>query len=154
MVDVVHTSQAEAGIAVAIWTGVGLLGDLLLLPLLERVRGISYLRVSAVLELILFAAFLLAQNIGFKLVILGLLGFFNAGWHAILKGQLYTAMPGQSGTVMTLNNISGLLGSLIPLSIGLAAQWFGLGAAMWLLLLGPLALMVGIPRNQPQAENH
>jgi len=45
-------------------------------------------------------------------VILGFLGFFNSGWYSILQGQLYTAMPGQSGTVMTLNNVSGFSGWL------------------------------------------
>ena len=42
-VDVVGVTPAQAGLAVAVWTGVGLLGDFLLIPLLERVRGLSYL---------------------------------------------------------------------------------------------------------------
>jgi len=100
------------------------------------------------LELVLFPAFLLIDGYVVKLVILGLLGFFNAGWYSILQGQLYTAMPGQSGTVMALNNVSGLFGSLIPLVIGLVAEQLGLQAAMWLMLLGPVALLVGIPRRE------
>jgi FSR family fosmidomycin resistance protein-like MFS transporter len=148
MVDVMAASAAQAATAVAVWTGVGLLGDLLLIPLLERVQGVRYLRVSALLELVLFPAFLLAPGFGAKLVLLGALGFFNAGWYAILQAGLYAAMPGQSGTALAAKNVSGLAGGLIPLGLGLVAQWLGLSAALWLLLLGPIALLIGLPRNQ------
>jgi FSR family fosmidomycin resistance protein-like MFS transporter len=83
-----------------------------------------------------------------KLLLLGLLGLFNAGWYSILQGQLYSAMPGQSGTVMAVGSLFGLVGSLLPLGIGLTAERFGLNAAMWLLLAGPVALLVGIPRRR------
>lgn len=146
-VDVVGVDQATAGAAVAVWAGVGLLGDFLIIPLLERVRGLTYLRVSVVIELVLYPAFLIIPGVLPKMLILGLLGMFNAGWYSILQGRLYSAMPGQSGAVLTLDNIFGLAGSLIPFGIGLAAAHFGLDAAMWLLLLGPLALLVGLPRK-------
>lgn len=81
-----------------------------------------------------------------KLVIAGLLGLFNSGWYAILQGNLYSSMPGQSGTVITLGNIVCIFGKFIPFGIGLAAEYFGLGPAMWLLLAGPIALLIGLPR--------
>ena len=146
-VDVIGLTTSEASLAVAVWTGVGLLGDFLIIPLLERVSGLAYLRVSAVLVLALFPAFLLAPWFGVKLALLGALGLLNAGWYAILMAQLYAAMPGQSGTALAVNNAGGLFGSLIPLGLGAAAQSAGLGAAMWLLLAGPLALMAGLPRH-------
>jgi FSR family fosmidomycin resistance protein-like MFS transporter len=146
-VDVIGVSEARAGMTLIVWTCAGLPGDVLLLPLLERVRGLSYLRVSALVMLVLFPAFLLVPGVTLKLVMLGVIGFANAGWYAILKAQLYAAMPGQSGAVMTIANISGLFNSLIPLGIALAAERFGLGAAMWLLLFGPLALLFGVPRE-------
>ncbi|MGI9105757.1 MAG: MFS transporter [Pyrinomonadaceae bacterium] len=146
-VDVAGLSEGQAGIAIAVWTGVGLCGDLLLIPLLERVRGLSYLRWSAGAMLLLFAAFLLAPGILAKLLLLGLIGITNAGWYSILKAQLYSAMPGQSGAVMTLGNIAGLCGALLPLCLGLVAERFGLASMMWLLLAGPLALLVAIPRK-------
>jgi FSR family fosmidomycin resistance protein-like MFS transporter len=146
-VDVVGVTPAQAGLAVATWTGVGLLGDFLLIPLLERMRGLSYLRASAVIELVLFSAFLLVPSVPAKFILLGLLGFFNAGWYSILKAQLYSAMPGQSGTVMTVGNIFGLVGGLIPFELGWVAQRFNLSVTMWLLLLGPIALLVGLPRR-------
>jgi FSR family fosmidomycin resistance protein-like MFS transporter len=149
-VDVVGTTPAQAGVAVAVWTGVGLVGDLLLIPLLERVSGLRYLRWSAALELVLFPAFLLAPDTWAKLALLGLLGLFNAGWYSILKARLYAAMPGQSGTVMTVGNVFGLVGQLVPFGLGLVAEQLGLRAALWLLLAGPLALLVGLPAEGTQ----
>lgn len=146
-VDVAGLTPTRAVFAVAVWTGLGLLGDFLLIPLLERVRGLDYLRLSVILELLLFPAFLLTPNVIVKLILLGLLGFFNSGWYAILQGRLYSAMPGQSGTVMTIGGVSGLIGKLLPFGIGLAAETFGLDAAMWLLLAGPIALLIGLPRR-------
>ena len=144
-VDVAGATPTQAGMAVAVWTGAALLGDLLLIPLLERVRGLNYLRLSSAVELALFPAFLLVPDLWVKLVLLGLLGLFNAGWYSILKAQLYSAMPGQSGTVMAVGNVFGLVGGLIPLGLGLVAERFDLTVTMWLLLLGPVALLVGIP---------
>jgi len=146
-VDVAGFTPAQAALSVAVWTGVGLLGDLLLIPLVERVKGLDYLRVSVIIELILFPLFLLSPIPWLKLVIAAFMGFFNAGWYAILKAKLYEAMHGQSGAALTLDNVSGLIGKLIPLGIGLAAQAYGLQTAMWLLLAGPVALLIGLPRK-------
>jgi len=146
-VDVVGVTVGQAATAVAVWTGVGLLGDVLLIPLLERAPGLRYLRLSAAVKLVLFPAFLLVPAFGVKLALLGLLGLFNAGWYAILKAQLYSAMPGQSGTSMAVDNIFGFVGALIPWGLGLIAGRFGLQATLWLLLLGPLALLIGLPRT-------
>jgi FSR family fosmidomycin resistance protein-like MFS transporter len=144
-VDVAGVGEAQATLAVAVWSGVGLLGDFLLIPLLERVDGLAYLRVSATAEMGLFVALLLVPTFSIKLVLLGLLGFFNAGWYAILQGRLYTSMPGQSGTAMAVDNIAGLAKGQVPLLLGIVAQRFGLGAMMGLLLAGPIALLVGLP---------
>lgn len=146
-VDVAGFTPAQAALSVAVWTGVGLLGDFLLIPLVERVKGLNYLRVSVVIELILFPLFLLSSVSWLKLVIVGMMGFFNAGWYAILKAKLFESMHGQSGVAQALDNVSGLIGKLIPLGVGIAAQTYGLGTAMWLLLAGPIALLIGLPRR-------
>jgi FSR family fosmidomycin resistance protein-like MFS transporter len=146
-VDVVGVGPEVAALAVTVWTVVGLLGDFLLIPLLERVRGLSYLRISAAAVLLLYPAFLLAPELWSKMALLALLGLFNAGWYAILQGQLYSSMPGRSGSVMAVSNIYGLVGGLLPIGFGLLAERYDLAAVMWLLALGPLALLVGIPRK-------
>lgn len=151
-VDVAGFSVGNAALAVAIWTGVGLLGDFLLIPLVERVRGLDYLRWSVAAELLMFPCFLLLPQPWLKLLLVGLMGFFNAGWYAILKARLYSSLPGQSGTVMALDNVSGLFGQFLPLGIGVVAQTFGLKWAMWLMLAGPLALFFFLPRSQTGSE--
>ena len=152
-VDEVGVSAQSAALAVAVWTGFGLIGDFLLIPLVERVRGLVYLRISAALVLVLFPAFLLVPLLGIKLVIVGALGLLNAGWYAILKAQLYATMPGQSGTVLAVNNVSGLVGGLIPLGLGLVAEQIDLNAAMWLLIVSPVALLAGIPAQRSEAND-
>jgi FSR family fosmidomycin resistance protein-like MFS transporter len=147
-VDAVGLAEGRAATAVAVWTGVGLAGGLLVIPLLERVRGLAYLRWSALAALVLLPAFLLAPGVAPKLVVLALLGVGNAGWYAILKARLYAAMPGRSSTAMSLHSAAGLAGGLVPLALGLFAERFGIAAMMWLLLASPLSLLALIPRER------
>ncbi len=144
LVDVGEMEQWLAGVGVSIWTGAALLGEVLLIPLLERVRGLRYLRLSALVEMLLFTAFLLLPLPWMRLILLGLLGLFSAGWYSLLRAHLYAAMPGQSGTVMAVDNLFGLVGGLVPLGLGLLAERVGLQTTMWLLLLGPVALLAGL----------
>jgi FSR family fosmidomycin resistance protein-like MFS transporter len=144
-VDVAGAGEGRAALALAVWTWAGLAGDFAVVPLLERVRGLRYLRVSTAAVMLLFPLLLLAEGFSTKLSLLGLLGFANAGWYAIIKSKLYDELPGQSGTAaMTLGNVFGLAGSLVPLALGAYAERYGLGAMMWLLALGPVALLAGL----------
>lgn len=147
-VDVVGVPEEQAAVAAAVWTVVGLAGDIVLLPLLERVRGVTWLRFAAALEFALYAAFLSVPGLLPKLALIGLIGFFNAGWYSILQANLYTAMPGQSGAVMTIGNLFGVVHGLFPLLIGLAAERFGLQNAMIFPLVACAALLVGLPRDK------
>ncbi len=144
-VDVVGASGVGAAFAIMVWTGVGLVGDALVIALLERVEGTRYLRASASAVLVVFPVFLLLHDATPKLLLLGALGLLNSGWYSILQGRLYSALPRQSATVMALGSVFGIAGGLPPLTIGLIAQRFGLDVAMWLLLAGPVALLVGVP---------
>ena len=134
-VDVAKASEAGAALGVAVWVAAGLAGSLLLIPLLERVPGLAYLRYSALLQAGMFALFLLAPSLPAKLAAAALLGLSSAGWYPVLQAQVYAAMPGRSGAVLALENVSGLIGSLVPLGLGLAASAWGLGPTMWLLLV-------------------
>lgn len=147
MVDVVGLSESGGALTLAVWIAAGLFGDLLLIPLLERVRGLTYLRFSVAAVLVLYPTFLIAPSFELKLIAAGLLGFANAGWYSILQGHAYTSMPGRSGTVMALGNVFGIAGYLLPLGLGAAASTWGLDTAMWLLLAGPLVLLAGLPRR-------
>jgi FSR family fosmidomycin resistance protein-like MFS transporter len=145
-VDVAGVRPVEAALAVAVWTGAGLVGDAALLWLLRHVSGFRYLRVSALLALVAYAAFLGVPSLPVKLVLLALLGLLNSGWYALPKAGLYAALPGESGTAVAVAGIGGLAGACVPAALGFLAETVGLGPTMWLLLIAPAALLAGVPR--------
>jgi FSR family fosmidomycin resistance protein-like MFS transporter len=130
-----------------VWTGAGLAGDWLLLWVLRRARGTSYLRATALGALAVYPLFLLVPDYGTKLVLVGLLGLLNSGWYAIPKARLYASLPGRSGAAVAVGGIGGLLGASVPLVLGFVAGSAGLGATMWILLLAPVALLLWVPRR-------
>jgi MFS transporter, FSR family, fosmidomycin resistance protein len=147
LVDVGHLSALTAALAIGIWTGAGLVGDALLIPLLARTSGIVYLRLTALVALAVYPAFLLAAPPAARLALLGLLGLLHAGWYAIPIGRVYGELRGSSGVAASVATTAGLLGQLSPLLLGLAAQRFGLAAAMWIPILAPVALLVALPKR-------
>ncbi len=145
--DVAGASLAEASGAVAILTGAGLVGNILLVPLLERVSGTRVLRVTALLVLGLYIAFLLVPSTWLRLILTGAIGFCTSGWFAILQGKTYATLPGRSGLIVAAGSLSNAVKLFVPLVIGYIADLFGLQWAMWLLVLGPLALIIGLPKD-------
>jgi FSR family fosmidomycin resistance protein-like MFS transporter len=146
-VDVVGASPETGGLAVAVWTGAGLAGGLGIMLMLRRYSGLAYLWVSAPTALVLYAALLTLPGVAVKLVLLGALGLATAGWYSIPKARLYAALPGQSGAVLTLGGLAGIIRAAAPLTIGLVAERYGLDAAMWLLLAAPVSLLALLPRS-------
>ncbi len=147
LVDVAGASVAEAALAIAVWTGVGLVGDALLIPLLARLSGLRYLRLSAGLVIGLFPAFLLAPGFPAKVLCLALLGLLNSGWYAILAAQMYGAFPGRSGLAMAVGSVFKLGVAWVPAALGWVAELAGLGPMMWLLWLGPITVLIGLRWN-------
>ena len=146
LVDEVGASVTTGGLAVAIWTGCGLLGSAAMIPLLRRVDGLRYLRVSAIAAGALFAAFLLVPGIVPKLGLVAGLALVNAGWYPVLQARLYDALGGSSSLVLTVGVLFPL-DAVLPLAIALIASRLGLGVALWLLLLAPVALLALVPRR-------
>ncbi|HYY80750.1 MAG TPA: MFS transporter [Actinomycetes bacterium] len=150
-VDVVGVGPARAGLAVAVWTGSGLAGDGLLLWVLRRMPGTRWLRASALAVAVLLPAFLLAPGAAAKLPPLALLGLLHAGWYAVPKGRLFAALPGRSGTALAVYSLSSPAGSLLRLALGLLAARVGLGAALWVTLLAPAAVLLLVPGSRPRS---
>ncbi|HEX8917236.1 MAG TPA: MFS transporter [Chloroflexota bacterium] len=146
-VDVVHVSLTDAALAVVLWSVAGLVGDALLVPLLERASGVAYLRISALLAAVVYPALLLTPGLAPKLILLCVLGVLRAGWYAIPQGRLYSELHGNSGVALAVSNVAGLPAQTFPLILGVLAQGFGLEAALWCCLLAPIALLVGLPRS-------
>jgi len=147
LVDVARVGPADAALGVAVWTGAGLAGDAALFVVLRRISGLRYLRWSALLVLAVYPVFLLAPGLAAKLVALAALGLLDSGWYALPQAQLYAAAGARSGAVLTLGTIGGILGSTLPLGIGLVAGAAGLGTALWIPLAAPLLLLAALPRG-------
>lgn len=150
LVDVAHMTAFTAALAIGIWTGAGLMGDALLVRILARTPGVVLLRLSALVALVVYPAFLMPVPLVARLILLGALGLIHAGWYAIPTGRLYGELQGSSGVAVSLSSAANLLSQFWPLIIGLAAQRFGLAAAMWIPILAPIALLVGVPRRRSE----
>lgn len=146
-VDAVGSGAAQAGLAVAVLTGVGLLGDALAVPLLDRMSGVAFVRRAAPAVAGLLAAFLLLPWMGAKLAALGGIGLLTSGWYPVLQARLYHLLPGRGGAVMALNSLASLLGAGVPVGLGLLADRFGVQHALWLLMAGPLLLLWRLPAS-------
>jgi len=144
-VDAVGSSRATGGVAVAVWSTAGLAGAAAMIPLLRRVDGLRYLRVSAVMAIVLFVGFLLVPATDAKLLLVAGIAFVNAGWYPVLQARLYGAVEGASGLVLTVGALFPL-NAVLPLGIAALAQRWGIGAALWPLLAAPLALLLFLPR--------
>jgi FSR family fosmidomycin resistance protein-like MFS transporter len=143
-VDVAGARPVDAAFAVAVWTGAGLVGDVMLLAVLRRLSGSTYLRASALAVAGLYPAFLIVPSLPVKLVLLALLGLLNAGWYALPKAALYDALPGRSGTAVAVGGVANLAGSAVPAVLGVLAGAIGLASTMWLLLIAPVAVLMGV----------
>jgi FSR family fosmidomycin resistance protein-like MFS transporter len=99
------------------------------------------------LEIFAFALFLLVPGFLPKLVAVIFVNLLNTGWYPILQGRLYSSLPGQSASIMAISSVTAPLAKFFPFLIGLVADRFGLQSAMWLLILGPVALLIGLPRH-------
>jgi FSR family fosmidomycin resistance protein-like MFS transporter len=151
-VDVGHVTETQAGIAVTIWLILGMIMDFAFIPFIDRQpNSIKYLRITAGLEVFAFAAFLLLPGLIPKIVAIVFVNFFNTGWYPILQGRLYSNLPGQSASILTIGAVTTPIAKFFPFMIGFLADQFGLQTAMWILLLGPLALIIGLPRQSAQS---
>lgn len=147
-VDVVHTTESQAGIAVTIWLAMGLVTDFLFIPYVDKQKDtIHFIRRTAFLNALAFIGFMLVPGFIPKILLVILVNLFNTGWYPILQGRLYSSLPGQSASIMAIGAVTTPLAKALPLLIGILADRFGLQSAMWILLLGPLALLIGLPEK-------
>jgi len=119
-VDVVHVHVSGAAFAVVLWTLAGLAGDALLVPLLNRMSGLTYLRISGLAMIVAYPAFLLVPALPLKLALLGIIGLLHAGWYAIPQGRLYSELHDDSNVALAVSNVAGLIGGAFPLLLGVS----------------------------------
>lgn len=145
--DVIGLSPAQVGVLLSALMAASLCADLLLVPLLERFPGRRVVRISAAITALLYPAWLLLPWPPVKIALAIALRLSTLGWYPVLQGEAYAAMPGRSGTVMAVNSLAGPLSGALVWLVGWAAERAGLPQAMWLLWLGPLVLLFGLPRE-------
>ncbi|MGZ8783739.1 MAG: hypothetical protein ACXWZB_09615 [Gaiellaceae bacterium] len=146
-VDAVGSSPATGGLAVAVWSGAGLVGAGAMIPLLRRVDGLSHLRASAAVSAVLFAGLPAgAGGRGEARARRGDRGRQRRRY-PVLQARLYGALEGKSGLVLTAGALFPL-NAVLPLAIAAAADRWGLDAALWPLLAAPVALILLVPRER------
>jgi MFS transporter, FSR family, fosmidomycin resistance protein len=152
-VDVVRVTATQAGIAVTFWLLLGMFTDLIFIPFIDRQPdSLQFLRRTAALQLLFFPLFLLIPGFIPKLVAIVFVNFCNTGWYPILQGRLYSNLPGQSASLMAIGAVTTPIAKFFPFLIGFLADRFGLHNAMWILLLAPIALLIGLPRRNLTLE--
>jgi Na+/melibiose symporter-like transporter len=151
-VDVVGMTNAQMGLMMSAMMAAGLAGNAALIPILERIPGRKLVRVTAALAGILYAGWLLAPWMWAKVALAIAVEFTTLGWYEVLQGEAYAAAPGRSGTVMAISSVTGILGSGMVWFVGWFAGQAGLANAMWLLLIGPIALMLLTPYHRRARE--
>jgi FSR family fosmidomycin resistance protein-like MFS transporter len=154
LADVVGLSKAQVGLALGGLMLVSLGADLLLIPLLERVQGLKLVQTAATLACLVYPALLLAPWPAVKVALALLVRCTTLGWYPVLQGEAYASLPGRSGTVMAIHAVISVVSMSLTWLVGWTAAQAGLPAAMWLLLVGPAALVVFIPRaSQIEGES-
>jgi FSR family fosmidomycin resistance protein-like MFS transporter len=146
--DVSGFSAAQTSVLLSVLMGAGLLSNLALIPLLERVPGRRVVRWSSAATIVIYPLFLLLPWAWAKIGLAILLKLVTLGWYEVLQGEAYASAPGRSGTVMAIGSILGLFGGVITGLVGWVAGEAGLPAAMWMLLAGPVVLLLFVPRPQ------
>ena len=142
-VDVVGVGVGVAAAALATWTVTALVGEAALIWLIERADGLRIVRRSAVVVLGLLPLFLVVDSVYAKFALIGGIGLLSAGWYSIVKAQFFRAMPGNSGAAMAVSSLFGPVQAVVPLAVGALAEYVGLGDALWLVLLAPVAVIIG-----------
>lgn len=142
--DVAGVSLPAASAVVTVATISGLIGSFALVPLLEKGSGVRVLRVSAAVALLAYAAMLLVPIVWVKIVLIAVINLSTAGWYAVLRAKCYEVLPGQSGVVVAVTSLANVSSLFVPLLLGGVADALGLQTAMWLLIIGPIALIWGV----------
>ncbi len=148
--DVIGLSVAQASVMMGVLMGAGLISNIVLIPLLDRFPGRKLVRLSAGMSGILYAIWLLAPWLWAKIVLIVLIKLVTLGWYEVLQGEAFGEATGHSGTVMAINSLIGVLGGGIAFLIGWVAARSGLQAALWILLAGPISLVLFVPKYRPE----
>jgi predicted MFS family arabinose efflux permease len=146
--DQLGASQEVIGVVIALALGTGLLALVVLDRLQSRVAGLQLLPWMALTALAGVAVFLLAPSVAAAALGLALTELGAVGWYPIAKAAAYATLPGRSGLVRAIVLLGAPFETALPGATGLIAARFGLAAGLGFLALGPLAMLVLLPRHK------
>lgn len=142
-------------VAISVVIGAGVFGSISGLVACERlflrkVEPLRLLWMTSVMCGVFYSAWLFVEETPALAVGFFLVGFSAAPMYPITVARAYAALPGQSGTVNAVAHLFTPLTLSLPLGMGLVADSFGLEAALWLVLVQPIALgVVALRTKQP-----
>jgi FSR family fosmidomycin resistance protein-like MFS transporter len=105
-------------------------------------------RISAAVMTVFYIAWLLAPGPWAKIILILVVRMGTLGWYPVLQGEAYASARGKSGTVMALTSLAGPIAGALTWLVGWVAGRAGLPAAMWVLLAGPISLLIFMPRPE------
>lgn len=141
-------TNAQAGVVVSAYIAASLVSDFVVVRLLERIPGRRLVRLTAATMLFIYPIWLLVPWTWAKLGLLMVIPFCRIGWYPVLEGESFATIPERSATVNLVGSLGGPLAAGLAYMVSAAAEAFTLPAAMWLLLLGPLVLVLFVPREE------
>jgi FSR family fosmidomycin resistance protein-like MFS transporter len=144
--DVVGFTAAQASLVLSAYILFGLINNFALIPILERFPGRRVVRLSAAVCIPLYAAWLLVPWPAAKVALALAIALALMGWYALIDGEIFAAGNGRSGTVMAIGSLATFLGGFLFWLVGWTANTLGLQTAMWLLILGPVSILLGVPK--------
>lgn len=122
-----------------------------LIRLVERVEPLRIVRAGAVGALVFYPAALIMPWLPARLACFGVVAAVTAGWYPLLQARLYDALPDRSGSAMALGSVSATVAGIVPPLLGLLAAHQGVGAAMWVLMAGPVVVLWGARSRAQEA---
>lgn len=146
--DRLHAPQEAVSAAIAVAVGAGLAALILLDRLGQRTSGRRLLPWMAALALTGVALLLVAPTVPLAALALAVVAFAAAGWYPLAQAAAYATRPGRAALVRTVGLLGDPIEIVLPGVTGLIAARFGLSAALAFLALGPLAMLLLLPRQR------
>jgi predicted MFS family arabinose efflux permease len=148
--DRLHATQEAVSAIIGVAVAAGLVALILLDRLGHRLPGWRLLPLMALLAVVGIGALLAAPSLPLAALALAIVAFAAAGWYPLAQAAAYATRPGRAALVRTVSLFGDPLEVVLPAVTGLIATRFGLAAALAFLALGPLAMVLLVPRRRPR----
>jgi FSR family fosmidomycin resistance protein-like MFS transporter len=145
--DDLHVSVAATEFCLIAFMIGGLLGLVALDRALRTVPGPRLLPPVLLVTAAGVAGFLLAPNAVLAALALFVTGLTAVCWYPIAKAAAYAALPGQTGTVLSVAALGAPFETVLPGFVGFLAGSLGLSVGLGFLGLAPLAALLLLPRR-------